>query len=552
MSKKVAQPQKNDLAEKLKSLISIGVALSSEKELTNLMQLFLEKCLEVCHAEGASIYLLDKRMIFHDAKNNPLLTPQKIPILRFLRTLNRSEGSKEHNGVIEINKKSIAGYCALSKKTLNIEDCYNLPADAPYSFNSAIDKERNYKTKSLLTIPMISAHGQVRGVIQLVNKLSDESLEKTSKEGFKDTDVISFNEEDQELMQVFASQAAVAIENTQLTESIENLFESFVHASVKAIEARDPTTSGHSDRVAILTVELALAVHKTQVGTFKSVTFSEEQIRELRYAALLHDFGKIGIKEDVLLKQKKLHSRELESILHRLDSLEFKEEAQFWRYFVENLLEQLHKNPHIDMHALEHKIHDIQTQIEGTKLRIRQMKSGIIQANEPFVIKDPEALKRMMTMVTSTSEQLGQKILSETEVKALSIPKGSLSREERLQIESHVSHTYDFLKQIAWTDGLEQIPNIAHCHHEKMNGTGYPRGIAGYEIPIQSRMMTIADIFDALIAFDRPYKKALTPDSAIDILLSEANEGKLDADLLRIFIEAGIHTYVSGLIKKVG
>lgn len=539
-----------DITEKLKSLIEIGVALSSEKELTNLMQLFLEKCLEVCNAEGASIFLLDKKMIYHDAKNNPLLTPQKIPVLRFLRTMNRLSGSEEHNGLIEINKKSIAGYCALSKKSINIPDCYNLPDDAPYRFNQDFDVANKYKTRSNLTVPMITAHGQVRGVIQIINKLNPEGVEQLNQGVLSEKDIITFSQEDEDLMKVFASQAAVAIENALLNENIENLFESFVHASVKAIEARDPSTSGHSDRVAILTVEMALAVHKTQVGPFKNVIFSEEQIRELRYAALLHDFGKIGIKEDVLLKQKKLHSRELESILLRLDSLEYKDEASQWKMLIEGMLQMIEKQPNIDTQWLHQKVHDIQHHLETTKLRIRQMKSGIIQANEPYVVKDQKTLDRIVNNILQSSEHFGQKILTDNEVKILSIPKGSLSREERLQIESHVSHTYDFLKQIAWTDGLEQVPQIAHCHHEKMDGSGYPRGIAGNEIPIQSRMMTIADIYDALVAFDRPYKKSLHADAAIDILLMEANEGKLDSDLLRIFIEAGVYMHITALMKK--
>lgn len=543
-------PKAADLAEKLKSLIEIGVALSSEKELTNLMQLFLEKCLEVCQAEGASIYLLDKKMIFHDAKNNPLLTPQKIPVLKFLRTMNRLTGSQEHSGLVEINKKSIAGYCALSKKTINLDDCYNLPVDAPYRFNSEPDHKHGYHTKSMLTVPMITAHGQVRGVIQIINKLDSEGLQKINSGALKQENIISFSSEDEDLMKVFASQAAVAVENALLNENIENLFESFVHASVKAIEARDPTTSGHSDRVSILTVELALAVHKTQVGPLKHIIFSEEQIRELRYAALLHDFGKIGIKEDVILKQKKLHSRELESILLRLDSLEYKDESQQWKMLIENLLENVEKNPKLDPQWLHKKIHDIQHHLETTKLRIRQMKSSVIQANEPFVLKDQKSLDRIINMLVTSSDHFGQKILTDNEVKTLSIPKGSLNKEERLQIESHVTHTYEFLKQIAWTEGLEQVPHIAHCHHEKMDGSGYPRGIAGQELPIQSRMMTIADIYDALVAFDRPYKKSLHADAAIDILLMEANEGKLDSDLLRIFIEAGVHSHINGLLKK--
>jgi HD-GYP domain-containing protein (c-di-GMP phosphodiesterase class II) len=538
------------MAEKLKELIEIGVALSSEKELTKLMQMFLDKCLEVCQAEGASIYLIDKKMIYHDSKNNPLLVPQKIPVLKFLRTMNRSQGAKDQNTLVEINKKSIAGFSAFSKRIVNIEDCYDINIESPYRFNPQNDIDNNYKTKSLLTIPMISAHGQVRGVVQVVNKLAADGIKKIKDGVVPQEHIISFDKDDEELMKVFASQAAVAIENAQLTESIENLFESFVHASVKAIEARDPTTSGHSDRVAILTVELALSIHKTQVGGFRNVHFSEEQIRELRYAALLHDFGKIGIKEDVLLKQKKLHSRELESILLRLDGLESKSEASQWRQFIETLLEKVEKDPSVDSRWIHQKVHDIQHHIETTKLRVRQMKSGVIQTNEPYVIKDQKALDRMLNMINSTSGHFDHKVLTDNEIKILSIPKGSLSGEERSQIESHVSHTYDFLKQIAWTDGLEQVAHIAHCHHEKMDGSGYPRGIAGTEIPIQARMMTIADIYDALVAFDRPYKKSLTPDTAIDILLSEANEGKLDIELLKIFIEAGVYMHINNLVKK--
>lgn len=543
--------EKPSMLERFKTLIEIGVALSSEKELTNLMQLFLDKCLEVTQAEGASIYLIDKKMMFHDSKNNPLLTPQKIPVLRFLRTINRSTGAQEQDGVLEINKRSIAGYCALSKETLSIDDCYAMPEDSPFRFNPAYDKERKYHTKSMLAVPMITAHGQVRGVIQLINKLTPKGVKEMSETKVLNVkNVISFDEDDKELMQVFASQAAVAIENAQLSESIEKLFESFVHASIKAIESRDPTTSGHSDRVAILTTELALAVHKTGSGPYKNIIFSEEQIRELRYAALLHDFGKLGVKEEVLLKQKKLHSRELESILLRLDSLEFKEEASMWRRCIEEIFEKLDSADSIKMHDLGHKIEKLKQGIEGSKLMIRQLKSGVMQANEPYVLKDQKSLDRILKMIDVSSQHLGQKILTDKEMKILSIPKGSLSREERLSIESHVDHTYEFLKGIAWTEGLEQIPHIAHCHHEKMDGSGYPRGIAGQEIPIQARMMSISDIYDALVAFDRPYKKSLTFDAALDILFAEANDGKLDSELLRIFIEARVFEFVSGMKSK--
>lgn len=539
------------LAEKLKSLIEVGVALSSEKELPNLMQLFLENCLEVCQAEGASIYLLDRKTIEQQPEKGLLLASQKIPVLKFLRTMNRTSGSREHHGLIDINKKSLAGYCALSKQTLSIDDCYDLPIHTPYRFNDEYDKKSGYKTKSVLVVPMITSHGQVRGVLQLINKLNDEGLDQIqSDKQFSEDNVISFTEEDQELMGVFASQAAVAIENAQLTESIENLFESFVRASIKTIEARDPTTSGHSDRVATLTVELSLAVHKSKSPLYRNISFSEEQVRELRYAALLHDFGKIGVKEGTLLKQKKLHARELESILLRLDTMEQKQEVQIWRRFGEDVLNKLAKNEDVNETAVQNALQFVQTEVDGYKLRLRQLKSGIIQANEPYVVKSSDAANRLMQMIEDMSNDLGQQILTDKEIKTLAIPKGSLNQEERREIESHVSHTYDFLKQIAWTEALQDVAHIAHCHHEKMDGSGYPRGIRGNEIPIQSRMMTIADIYDALIAFDRPYKKALTPDKAIDILLLEANQGKLDMDLLTVFIDARIFDFIHHLTQQ--
>lgn len=538
---------KKDYILRLRSLIDIGVALSSEKELNRLLQILLDKSIEVTQAEGASIYLIQEqeKHVFDN-----VVSLQKESVLHFLKTVNRQHGQKDHNGTLPVNKESIAGYVASEKEILNIADCYNIDDGSPYKFNNHYDKISNYKTKSILTIPMITADGKVRGVLQLINKLTDKGVEKLKKNNKLPTrSIVPFNSEDEELMRVFASYAAIALENSQLTESIENLFESFVRASVKAIEARDPTTSGHSDRVAMMTVELALATHKIGEGPYKNVNFSEDQIKEIRYASLLHDFGKIGVSEPILLKKKKLHDRELESILLRFDSLLYTQEVTLLRNLCEQMVESQRK-PGLSFDA-DAAYQTALLQIETLKARIKKMRSDVITANEPQILSADFDINVLIEKITQSNELFNNKVLTQKELKTLSIPRGSLSHEERSEIESHVSHTYEFLKQIAWTDNLSHVCAIAHSHHEKMDGTGYPLGIKRDEIPIQSRMMTIADIYDALTAFDRPYKKSLPPARALEILVKDARAQKVDGYLLKIFIESGIfHNATLGTHKK--
>lgn len=538
---------KKDYMQRLRSLIDIGVALSSEKELNALFSIMLEKSLEVTQAEGASLYLVRE---LNKQETHNIISLQKESVLYFLKTMNRFSGQKDHSGTLPINKNSLAGYVALTKDVLNIKNCYDLPEDADYKFNNSFDLNTNYKTKSMLTIPMITADGKVRGVLQLINKLSDKGMEKAEEEkSVPLKSVISFSKEDEELMRVFASYAAIALENAQLTESIENLFESFVRASIKAIEARDPTTSGHSDRVAMMTVELALATHKIGEGQFKNVHFSEEQIKEIRYASLLHDFGKIGVTEPVLLKKKKLKDRDLESILLRFDTLTNTEETIIWRNLCERLIEQQSRMTSTFDPDLAYK--NALKKIEQLKFRVHKMRTDVILANEPQVMSEDFDIVELVEKITESNEFFNNSVLTQDEIKNLSIPRGSLTPGERQEIESHVSHTYEFLKQIAWTENLSHVSAIAHAHHEKMDGSGYPLGAKGDAIPIQSRMMTIADIYDALTAFDRPYKKSLSPARALEILVKDARGGKVDGHLLKIFIEAGIfHHATLGTIKK--
>jgi HD-GYP domain-containing protein (c-di-GMP phosphodiesterase class II) len=530
-----------------RSLVDIGIALSSEKEVARILDLILDKALETTEADAASIFLTESIRI--DTIGNSQM--KYFPVLRFHRSANRGKGHVIQNRVLDLDKSSIAGYVALTGETVRVDDCYQLGGGLPYEFNPEVDKETGYQTISMLALPMQSANGKIRGVLQILNKIRPGTLSHAQRgEKLDPAHVIPFTDDDAELMQAFASQASVSIENAKLTENIENLFESFIRASVTAIEARDPATSGHSDRVAVLTVEFARAVHQCSEGPLKNIIFSEEQIRELRYAALLHDFGKIGVREHILSKQLKLYPHEMETILLRLEGARAKQEMMIWKEMAFELVELFEKG---HPHSPRGKLSDVSKKIDQFAQQLQQVRLSIIKANQPQIVEEDFDIVSLMGWINKTSRELDQTLLTPEEIVKLSLPKGTLGEEERKEIESHVSHTYHFLRQIAWTEDLSSVPDIAHAHHEKCDGSGYPRGLTAEHIPVQAKLMTIADIFDALTAMDRPYKKAATPERAIEILHSEARAGKLDLDLLRAFIESEVFRSVDGMrLRRTG
>jgi HD-GYP domain-containing protein (c-di-GMP phosphodiesterase class II) len=332
-----------------------------------------------------------------------------------------------------------------------------------------------------------------------------------------------------------ASQAAVAYENGRLYQDIEKLFEGFVQASVKAIEQRDPTTSGHSLRVSHMTVGLAEIVDRVDSGNYASIRFSHEQMKEIRYAALLHDFGKVGVREDILVKAKKLYPTQIDLISHRFDYLYKEMEFRLEREKVHLLMEMDRDEAMPRIASLE----------EEYRLRRAELEIGfdaILQANEPTVLPEGQfdRLFEIARQKYLDPRGVERPVLTPEEVRYLSIPKGSLSPDERAQIESHVVHSFNFLLQIPWTKQNREIPRIVRAHHEKLNGTGYPYKLRGDEIPVQAKIMTICDIFDALSASDRPYKKAVASDRALGIHEMSVKDKELDPELFRLFLEAKI------------
>jgi HD-GYP domain-containing protein (c-di-GMP phosphodiesterase class II) len=519
----------------LAELTSVGVALSTERNLMALLEMILTQARRITGSDAASLYLTDR-----EAQGDATRT------LRFMLSQNFTLPTLPLTELtVPVDHSSLSGYAAATNEPLVIADVYLLPDDVTYKQNRSFDEKFGYRTKSMLVIPMATHRDEVIGVLQLINRKRDPSVRLASPE-IVDREVLSYDRRAVELVSALASQAAVAIENSRLYEDIERLFEGFVTAAVTAIESRDPATSGHSSRVAEMSVGLAEAVDRGGEGPYRDVRFTREQVRELRYAGLLHDFGKVGVREEVLVKQKKLYPHDLGLIQHRFAYLLQAADLAFERQRAELLLR------HGAGAQYERGIAQLAAARDADRAALRRWLDAIIAANEPTILPEGsfDVLRDLTARRYVDFEGVERPLLEEDELQYLTIRKGNLDDRERREIESHVTHTFRFLEQIPWTRELKSVPMIAYGHHEKLNGRGYPRAVGGDAIPVQTRMMTIVDIFDALTATDRPYKRAVTCDHAIDVLRMEAREGTIDEHLLDTFVAARVFERVG--LRGVG
>ncbi|HEY4307038.1 MAG TPA: HD domain-containing phosphohydrolase [Gemmatimonadaceae bacterium] len=514
----------------LNELTNVGVALSTQRDLDALLELILGQARRITTSDAGSLYLIERpepgtsATVLRSRLTQNFTLPN-LPVTDF---------------AVPIDHTSLAGYAAATGEPLVIADVYLLSDDVSYKQNRSFDEKFGYRTKSMLVIPMKTHRDEIIGVLQLINRKRDAAVQLSSPDSIEH-EVMKYDHRSVELVSALASQAAVAIENSRLYEDIERLFEGFVTAAVTAIEARDPTTSGHSSRVAALTVGLAEAVDRTGEGPYRDVRFTREQVRELRYAGLLHDFGKVGVREEVLVKQKKLYPHDLGVIRHRFAYLAQAADLAFERERAD-LLAQGGRD------AYEAAKAGLLSRRDAEHLRLRRWMDAVVAANEPTVIAEGsfEQLPEIGRHRYLDFDGVERPLLEDGELQYLMIRRGNLDDAERREIESHVTHTFRFLQQIPWTRELRGIPEIAFGHHEKLNGTGYPRAVKAEAISVQTRMMTIADIFDALTANDRPYKRAVPLDRAIAILRDEARGGLLDEHLLQSFIDARVFAAVVG------
>lgn len=517
-----ARDEQKRAEKELQELLRIGVALSSERNVDSLLSLILSKAREITNADAGSLYLIEE-------------SESGEKHLRFKLTQNDSIQFSFKEITIPLAESSMAGHTALRGAAINLADAYKIPPSRPYRFNDSFDRNSGYRTRSVLTLPMRNARDQILGVLQLINCKRNPSARLHTVEDVK-RGVVPFPVSAVNLGLALASQAAVAYENSKLYDEIQRLFEGFVGAAVTAIEQRDPATSGHSFRVSSLTLGLAEIVDAVDSGKYKDAHFTREQMKEIRYAALLHDFGKVGVREDVLVKAKKLYPWQLDLVKGRFDFIRKEIEAESARGKLELILAHGRDAASAEFAALE----------KESARRMREIDDDlkfVLEVNEPTVLHSAvlDRINKIARRTFTTMKGESQPFLSAAEVTMLSIPRGSLDDDERRQIEAHVNLTFDFLAQIPWTRELRGIPRIARAHHEKLNGTGYPQGLHDAEIPLPTKMMTICDIFDALNAADRPYKSAVPVDRALLILEESVRSNELDPDLFRLFLESKIY-----------
>lgn len=535
-------------SHEIHELNQIGVALSSERDSERLLELILTKSRAFTASDAGSIYLVEEAESASQQASplNPGVAetsasgiapayedhPRR---LRFKLAQNDTVAVAFREVTMDVDEHSIAGYVAQTGEIVNIEDAYRLSREKPYTINRKFDEDSGYRTRSILAVPIRNQQDKILGVLQLINAKRDFTVRLATQEDI-DEQVIAFTARQQEIVLSLASQAAVAMENSRLYADIQRLFEGFVSASVTAIETRDPATSGHSFRVANLTLALAEVVNRTDTGVYAPVQFSRDQMREIRYASLLHDFGKVGVREEVLVKAKKLYPAQMELIRQRFGFVRRTLENELLQSKIKYLLEKGREEYLASAGKFD-------SELQESVRHLDEYLQAIIWANEPTVLPEGDfgPLLKIANVTYSDPEGHKKPLLNQEELKLLSIRQGSLDDDERHQIEAHVLHTVSFLQAIPWTSELRNIPEIARAHHEKLNGTGYPYRLSAPEISVQARMMTIADIFDALAAADRPYKKAVSVERALEILDLSVKDGELDADLVAIFKEARIY-----------
>ena len=500
-----------DYKSLVSNLCKIGIALSAEHNIGKLLDMIVRELRTFTNSDGGSLYIKEGDEISFEVAQNDTLTRRlgKLPFKSFK---------------FPIDHKSIAGYVASTGEIINIPDLDKVGDEMPFSLKTMRewDQKMSYKSVSMLVVPMRNHKDEIIGVVQLINSLDP------------DGNPVPFDKSLEEIVFSLASEAAVAICNSLLIQDIKNLFESIVTYSAEAIDARSPHTAGHSERVAKLVMLQADCINKQNDGPFAEINFSEEELNELRIASLLHDIGKIGVREYVLDKVNKLSDEKIESISNRFS---------FIKRDIENRV-NLRK-----LAMKEHLSEEIESTDEETMKTLKEIDSDlelIIKLNLPRFCPDEdiERLKKIAAKKYIDIEGNERPFIESGELENLMVRKGNLTEKERKEIENHVFHTLNILEKIPFTEELKKIPSIAAAHHEMINGTGYPKRLMDDEIPLQSRIIAVSDIFDALTAKDRPYKPPLPLEVTLKILMEEADNNRLDKNLVELFISGKIYSHL--------
>lgn len=513
----------------VRKFTQIGAALSAEKNIDRLLELIVESARNFTHAEGGTLYIMsDDETALHFAivQNTKLNvrmggTGGNItwpPVL-----LKDEDGSP--------NFTNVSAYAAISEKVINIPDVYN---EAGFNFQGTrhFDADTGYRSKSMIVVPMKNHENDIIGVLQLLNARDSVTGE-----------VINFSLECQQMTESLASQAAVSLTNKRLISSLENLLESFIAAIATAVDEKSPYTGGHVQRVAELTLSIAAAINRAEDGPYAGISFDDKVLKELRMAAWLHDIGKITTPEYVVDKATKL-----QTIYDRIETLKTR-------------LEVIKRDRQIEV--LKEKIKELETNARVKKCAIaaspsetghdtapnenfRELTDDLnflisVNTGDEFMAEGMIARLKEIAGKTWTFDGRQLPFLTDNELYNLTIRRGTLTEEEREVINRHALVTHKMLSRLPFPKQLRNVPRYAAAHHEKLDGTGYPFGLKGEDFSLQSRIMALADIFEALTAKDRPYKKGKTLSEALKIMSFMAKDGHIDKDLFELFLKEKIY-----------
>ena len=513
----------NNTQNNLKKLIDVGIALSKEKNINILLEKILNEARIISNSDGGTVYLVTedgKKLNFEIMHTESLNikfggSSPSVPDAIYPVKIYNDDGTQ--------NIHNVAAVCALESKTINIDDAYT-NKEYDFSGTKGFDEKNNYRSKSFLTIPLKNHKDKVIGVLQLINAKKNDKI-------------INFSDELVNLVEALSSQASVALTNQLLIDEQKQLFRAFIKLVAEALEKKDQVTGGHCNRVPVLTMMIAEEINLDKTGLFKNFIFSDDELDELYVAGWLHDFGKVATPEYIMNKSTKLEGLydKIDEIKFRFEILKRDAKLEQYRAFIEKKGLDNSKELDTKLDNIDNDLRFLEKSNLGGEFMDESLKKRIKEIAKQHIIIDGQ----------------NKPILDEEEIDFLTISKGTLSTNDRKIMEDHVVLTYDLLSKLPYPDHLKEVPFYAGCHHEKINGKGYPNGYSGNELPIQARIIAIADVFEGLTAPDRPYKKGYKLSKALGILKYMVNDGEIDKDLFNLFITKKLYLkYANDMVNK--
>ena len=510
------------LEERIKRLNEIGLSLSREDDTNVIFELIMEEARNITHADGRTLYMMsddEKSMNFEIVRNDSMKTvmggTSGVEITWPAPPLYDEEGNPNH--------KNVVSYAAHTGETINVKDAYT---EEGFDFSGAkgFDKSTGYRSKSFLTVPLKNHENEIIGVMQLLNSINQENGK-----------VQPFSAEMQEQIESLASQGAVALTNKRLVAELKSLFESFIQLIATAIDKKSPYTGGHCERVPEITMLLADAVEKTTEGKYADFTMTEDERYELYLAGWLHDCGKVATPPHVVDKGMKL-----ETITDRIEVVDTRFEVMKRDAEIAILKKKIEL---MSSDSINGEIDKLDEELESQINQLNEDQTFLQKTNRGGEFMEESDQKRVADIGNYKWKLEGEEInfLDQNDVRNLQIPKGTLLPEEREIINDHIVITIDMLEKLPYPKKLRKIPEYAGGHHEKLDGTGYPKGLKDEEMSVQAKMMAIADIYEALTAADRPYKDGKKLSQAMRIMGFMKKDYEIDEDLFEIFVKEGVY-----------